>query len=321
MNIEKLIKKIEAERARSGEEIYNEEGLLRLEEVLRAYEGEYKLVSWEDLTKRVKDRKETQAHKSRLEKFDEITRGFREQQLIIVTGHTKHGKTSFCSFLAKRFEELCPVFIALEQSAEEIIAFRLSEGYSIPRLFSPDRTAPSPTVEWIEHRIVEGIAKYDTRMVVIDHLGFIDSFGENRKYARENLAERIAMTVRELKNIAKRWNVIIVLAVHISQNDETKLPALHDIKNSSSIAQEADKVIMVWRENTKDKHGQPEYTNKVVLSVQANRQRGNGNVKVVFDEKTGDYCETEEEMVYEEEARRQRESEDDFNKFDEYAYK
>ena len=280
------------------------------------YEGEYKLIPWSELEQRIIDRPRTTSHGTKLAKFDEITRGFKEQQLIVITGHTKHGKTSFCSFLAKQLEELNPIFIALEQSAEEIIDYRLSEGYYIPHLFSPDRVASAVTMEWIEHRIVEGIAKYNTKLVVIDHLGFIDNYGENRKYARENLAERIGLNVRELKSIAKRWNVIVVLAVHISQNDETKLPALHDIKNSSSIAQEADKVIMVWRENTKGKHDQPEYTNNVVLSVQANRQRGNGNIKVVFDIRTGDYYESDYELSLEKIAQQEKDADEEFNKFE-----
>jgi replicative DNA helicase len=124
-------------------------------------------------------------------------------------------------------------------------------------------------------------------------LGMIWSYEQNSlpsgKYKRENLAYRIGEVMRALKGIAKRWNVVIVLLVHISQKDESKPPTLEDIKNSSDILQESDMVIMLWRKNEQHKKVRI-YENKTLVSVLANRRNGkNGNIGLAFDTETGGY--------------------------------
>jgi len=64
-------------------------------------------------------------------------------------------------------------------------------------------------------------------------------------------------------------------------------PSLQDLKGSSSILQESDMVIMLWRKNTA-KNKIRIYENKTLLSVLANRRTGkNGNVGLIF--KNGQY--------------------------------
>ena len=97
--------------------------------------------------------------------------------------------------------------------------------------------------------------------------------------------------MRELKNVAKRWNVIIVLLVHISQKDEGRPPTMEDIKNSSDIAQESDMVVMLWRKNSTQGKVRM-YENKTMVSVMANRRTGkNGNIGMTFNTQTGRYDE------------------------------
>ena len=125
--------------------------------------------------------------------------------------------------------------------------------------------------------------------MLIDHLGYVDNHGTNGKYAKENLAYRVGEVMRELKNIAKRWNVTIVLLCHISQKDEGHPPTLEDLKNSSDILQESDMVIMLWRKNTQKKKVRI-YENKTLISVMANRRTGkNGNIGLSFNTATGHY--------------------------------
>ena len=128
-------------------------------------------------------------------------------------------------------------------------------------------------------------------MVVIDHLGYIDNNGEGNKYRRENLAYRIGMVMKEIKGIAKRWNVIVLLLVHVSEGDEGKPPSLQDIGNSSDIKKESDTVIGIWRKNYK-KNKVRIYEDKTMFSVLANRRFGtNGNVGLRFLTDTGVYVE------------------------------
>ena len=291
MKIDDLIQSIQKEQKKAEKDVSSSAGLARLQEVAAQYEGEDKLIWSKDLLEKIKDRPQSPTFKTGIGKLDELTGGFKEQQLITVSAATKHGKTTYGMFLMEQMESMNPVMIPLEQSNEELIIQRQENGYSIPNFLSPEKLAARVTVDWIEHRIVEGIAKYNTKFVLIDHLGYIDDFGSDEKYRRENLAYRIGQIMKGLKNIAKRWNVVIVLLVHISQHNESLPPSLEDIKNSSDIIQESDMVIMLWRKNEVVNKIRV-YENKTLVSVMANRRTGkNGNIGLAFDSEKGIYTE------------------------------
>lgn len=289
MEIDDIVKSIQAEKEKAKTQLHSDEGLVRLQEVAAMYDGEYKLIWSKDLLEEIEKRPKKTVYTTNIPELDDIIGGFREQQLITLSAHSKHGKTSFGLFLLEKMASLNPVMIPLEQSNEELVSQRNENGQSVPNFLSPSRLASKVTPDWIEQRIIEGIAKYNTKFVVIDHLGYVDNHGTNGKYARENLAYRLGEVMRELKNIAKRWNVVIVLLCHISQKDEGHPPTLEDLKNSSDILQESDMVIMLWRKNNQKKKIRI-YENKTLVSVMANRRTGrNGNVGLAFNSATGQY--------------------------------
>lgn len=315
-NVEELINRIAAKRKESKEEIYSAEGLLKLQQIAAEYDGEYKLVWSDDLLKEIESRPLPSLHKTKLNILDDVIGGFREQQLITIGADTGHGKTTFGLFLTEQFAELNPVVIPLEQSNEELIIQRQENHYSIPRFLSPRALADRVTVSWIEERVVEGIAKYNTKFVLIDHLGYINDFGDNGELRRENVAYRIGQVMKGLKNIAKRWNVVLVLLVHISQHDEGKPPSREDIKNSSDIAQESDMVMLLWRKNALRKKIRV-YDDRTLVSIQKNRRTGkNASLGLRFNSDTGrfeednDWVRSMVEMAEKEEA-----VEDEFNGF------
>lgn len=289
--VNELIKKIEAEKAKIKESTASAEGLLRLQDVASRYTGEYRLKWSDEIIEELKNKPRKSSFQTGILSLDALTGGFHEQQLISLTGSTKHGKTTMAMYLVELLKDLHPVVIPLEQSNEEIIEQRLENNQFIPRFLSPSTLASQVTVDWIEQRVIEGIAKYNTKFIVIDHLGYVDNHGTDGKNSRENLAYRIGQVMRDLKNVAKRWNVVILLLVHISQKDESHPPTLQDIKNSSDISQESDIVMAVWRKNTQ-KGKIRVYEDKTLVSVMANRRKGkNGYAGLVFDQTNGNYRE------------------------------
>jgi replicative DNA helicase len=290
MSTQELLKRIQEEKSKVKKELYDSEGLMRLQQTMQEYDGEYKLIWSDDLLKELENKPEIKLHKSGVDSIDNVTGGLREQQLITIGGDTGHGKTTFGLFLVEKYQDLNPIVIPLEQSNEELIWQRKSNGYSIPKFLSPNALADRVTPEWIEERVVEGIAKYNTKLVLIDHLGYINDMGG--EYKRENTAYRIGQVMKSLKNIAKKWNVIIILLVHISQHDEGRPPSREDIKNSSDIAQESDLVALIWRKNSL--HNKIRlYDDETLMSVQKNRRTGkNANIGFKFNRKTGGYDES-----------------------------
>lgn len=270
--------------AEAAEHEYSDEGMERLKATMRDYDGEYKLIWSDDLLNEIQQRPKSNPFNTGLTSLDEITGGFLEKQIITIAAHSKHGKTAFGLFLLDKLEAMNPVMIPLEQSNEELVEQLNDNGWKIPHFLSPKNLAARVSTDWIEQRVVEGIVKYNTKFVLIDHLGYINDM--DGEYKRENLAYRIEKMMQNLKNIAKKWNVVVVLLVHIVKADEGKPPSLEDLKGSQSILGESDKVIMLWRKNALKKKIRV-YENKTLVSVLANRRNGrNGNVGLRFENGT-----------------------------------
>lgn len=286
-----LIDGLRKKKAEVQDAIYSADGLKKLETVARQYDGEYKLIWSDDLRKEIETRPKVTTLNTGIGPLDTMLGGFRPQQLVTLSAHSKHGKTAFSLFLIEQLAEANPLLIPLEQSNEELIEQRIQNNYSVPRFLSPRMLAARASLDWVEQRIVEAIAKYNSKVVVIDHLGYLDDMTGNYQVAKENHAYRIQLLMQGIKTLAKTWNVTIILLVHISQKDEGVPPSLQDLKGSSSILQESDTVIMLWRKNEL-RNKVRLYEDKTMVSVLANRRNGkNGSFGMSFDRSCGRYIE------------------------------
>lgn len=271
-----FIHELEGEVSKIEKESERLDALARLEEAMRVYSGEDMLVSSLDILHRIKTEPEEERFETGITGFDEILKGFRKNQLIVLAAPTKSGKTSFCVELTIRLENLNPVWIPFEESAEELVR-KFHDRNEQPPLFYTPQNITGNTTGWIEKRVVEGKVKYGAKIFFIDHLHFIVPFSSDR------LDTRIGQAMRELKQIAKKHEVMIVLVAHLKKTNMVVSPTLEDLRDSSFIAQEADTVMMLWRKTYRDDDGDMIISNETLLSVQANRRTGNtGNVKLIF---------------------------------------
>lgn len=291
MNIDELIKKIEADKKSLKDSIVSDEGLERLKNVAREYSGEYQLVWSTDTLEEIKNRPKRDSHKSGVEELDNITGGFRPQQMIGIGAQSGHGKTAFGLWLLKQYEALNPVLLPLEQSSEELIEQRYENGQFVPKYLAPKKHSAHVDPDWIEQRIVEAIAKYNSKMIMLDHMGYIE-VGQDYRNEGEHL--RIEKKLQAIKHLAIKWNVVIVILIQLQQMEEEEAPQLRNLKGSSAIRQECDQIILLWRNNTKAGKARA-YDNKVLVSVQKNRFTGkNGNAGSQFQFQTGEYEFTKE---------------------------
>lgn len=276
MKTEDLIKKLEQEIISTQKDLVRVESLERLKEVAKIYQGEDKIISFEEVTDKVKNEKDEVKVMSGWSGLDGLLKGFRFQQLVVVSALTKSGKTSFLMDLTTHLKEYNPLWFPFEESAEELIRKFIERGEEAPRGFTPANMQGN-TLEWIETKIVESIAKYNSKIVFIDQLDFIVPMNG------DSHALRVGQAMRELKALAKKWNIIIFIICHLVKTRMEDQPTLEDLKGSSSIGQEADTVILLWRE-TKKEQGQVVITDNVNVSVQANRRVGKtGNIKMVYE--------------------------------------
>jgi hypothetical protein len=99
-----------------------------------------------------------------------------------------------------------------------------------------------------------------------------------------NVSLLLGGIVRELKKIAVRNDIPIVLIAHIKKIDVEDDPKLSDIRDSSFVSQESDFTFLIWRErikkekngkyNVETKNQDEIYTNMATISLEANRRNG-----------------------------------------------
>lgn len=254
----------------------------RLEKEMARYEGEDKVIRGQEFQESIAEMDEEETFYSGLHQLDNILGGFHPTQLVVLAAPTKSGKTQFCMELTIRMQEYMPLWLPFEESAEELIRKFMERGVDIPQCAAPKQMMGN-TLAWVEKKIVEAKIKYGSRVVIIDHLHFLVPFNSER------MDTRIGQTMRGLKKLAREHNVLIILIAHLKKTKLDIAPDLEDLRDSSFVAQEADTVMMLWRE-TERKDNRVTVTNNAVLSVQANRRTGEtGNVEMTF--KNGRYIE------------------------------
>lgn len=274
--IKKLLNELDAEVESIKDQKKKNEAKARLEKAMAVYSGEDELISSFEILEHIKTAPPEPKFMTGISSLDLLLDGFRENQLIVLAAPTKSGKSQMTIELAIRMPDTNPVFIPFEESAEELVR-KFHDLDQQPPLFYTPKTITGNTVTWIEKKVVEGIVKFNSKLFFIDHLHFIVPFSSDR------LDTRIGQVMRDLKRIAKEHNVIVVLVAHLKKTQMEIAPTLEDLRDSSFIAQEADTVLMMWRENKRE-NGVMITTNNTVLSVQANRRKGKtGNVYMKFE--------------------------------------
>lgn len=220
---------------------------------------------------------------SGFDKLDKMTKGFKEGDLVILSGLTGNGKSTFAVALAQQFltQGAVPLFFSYEMSSSELLE---KFGDPMPVFYLP-RLAKSKSPEWIENKIVEAIKKFDVKVVFIDHLHYlVDEYTTRSK----NTSEMLGQMCRDFKQIARRQKVIIFLLCHV-RKFTTEHPHMQDVKDSSGIIQEADTVLIIHRPKKRvgGVNGEEEYemSTTSTLYVEKVRRMGGtlGKINYTFE--------------------------------------
>lgn len=94
--------------------------------------------------------------------------------------------------------------------------------------------------------IEQNIKEHQVEVVMIDYIQMFTA-----KRSRQTRDLEVAYITRELKSIAKDFNVCIIATSQLSRSVETrggdKRPSLSDLRESGAIEQDADKVLFIYR--------------------------------------------------------------------------
>lgn len=114
------------------------------------------------------------------------------------------------------------------------------------------------------------------KIAYIDYLQLMSSSERN-----DSLYRQVTEMTKRLKKLAKRLKIPIVLLCQLNRNNvsENRPPQMHDLRDSGSIEQDADIVLMLDR--LKDE--QEQYTSKVNMYVRKNRGGLAGNITIALE--------------------------------------
>jgi len=232
--------------------------------------------------------------------LDAILFGLKRQQLIVLGARPSMGKTVLCLQIAGHAamsQKKRVAFISLEMSQEQLQLRLLSAmtGTTMAQL-EHNINVPWEKVGQARSRLREAAfmfydqsltvdqlvdlcrahsaGEWKPDLVVVDYLGMIRS-----ERGFENRTAEVSFASQAMKNLAKELDCAVLCAAQLNRQSELrseKRPALSDLRDSGSIEQDADVVLLLHRDDyyevTPDNQGLSE------LAVAKNRQGPTGRI-------------------------------------------
>jgi replicative DNA helicase len=239
--------------------------------------------------------------------LDKKTSGLQDSDLIIIASRPGMGKTSFAMQIARNaamIEKIPVAFFSLEMSKEQI-AQRLmcSEaridlqrlrsgnlrddewpklGRAIENLAQCDiyiDDAAFLTVMDLRSRARMLVSSHGIKLLIVDYLQLMQS-GINFK---ENRVLEITEISRNLKGIAKELKIPVIALSQLSREVEKrdkKRPVLADLRESGAIEQDADMVLLLYRDDYYDETSSE--AGLAEINIAKHRNGPTGTIKLKF---------------------------------------
>lgn len=237
-----------------------------------------------------------------IKSLDDLLMGLKAEQLIVIAGRPKMGKTTLVMNIADNvaiFQSKQVLVFSLEMSHRQLMDKTLASVGGIPLDSLKNGTAlqtHSSEILATTNKIKNsGLALYDRKgatinrirsvarrhklrygldMIVVDHIGLVDV-----EDSRANSVQRVSEVTRQLKLLAKELDVPIIALSQLNRGLEQrpdKRPIPSDLRDSGSIEQDADMVIFVYRDEVY--HPNTEYRGVAEIIVGIAREIEPGKV-------------------------------------------
>lgn len=243
--------------------------------------------------------------------LDKKTAGLQAGDLIIVAGRPSMGKTAFAVNITENaaLKGAKIAVFSLEMSDEQLTQRMISSVGSVEHdLLKTGRLSGQTYENYINSvsklsdidiviydkgclTVSEIIAncrnltkKQAVDLIVIDYLQLLS--GENKNNNNSNRNLEISDITRRLKGLAKELQVPIILISQINRDNTKradKRPTMADLRDSGSIEQDADLILLIHREDYYHKDD-ADYipTGRAELIIEKNRNGATGVVELLF---------------------------------------
>ena len=248
------------------------------------YDGPHR---WVPFMENLDDEKETRSNRPMFltdwPQFDSMLNGMVPQELTIVSGIQGNGKSLFCRSMAHQFvKQGIPVgYIHFEGSFLD--AFQPFEYDPDFKLFVPKKKeAGNP--DWIIEQCYRFKAKYDGKIIFLDHLHYIIDMA-----IKDNMSLNIGALLRTLiAEVCEGLDMAIILVAHQTGIDSKTEPSIDTIRDSSFLKQEPANVIIVHRtpDPAINKEAGISYTGGyAMVKIDKSRRTGAYRQKLTFQKK------------------------------------
>ncbi len=240
-------------------------------------------------------------------RLDEMTAGLQRGDLIVIAGRPSMGKTTFALNIAENAAfgpQKAKVGVFSMEMSREQLAFRMvsslghvdqsrlrignldgedwsrvNSAISMMKessIFIDDTGALTPTEVRARARRLKREQGLD--LIVLDYLQLMQVGGNV-----ENRATEISEISRSLKALAKELSVPLIALSQLNRGVEQrtdKKPVMSDLRESGAIEQDADVIMMIYREEVYDKNT----TRKGIADIIITKQRNGeiGEVQLTF---------------------------------------
>ena len=243
--------------------------------------------------------------------LDMYTDGFQKSELIIIAGRPSVGKTAFglnISLNVLKKTRLPVIFFSLEMSAQQLMYRLLSmetrldqmkfktgllnnEDWEkidlVMRILGkiPIHLYDRPNLTLIDvRRALRDFSKTYSQigLIIIDYLQLMNEPSSKTL----NRSQEISVITRELKNIAREFKVPIIALSQLNRTIDGRVdpkPMLSDLRDSGSIEQDADVVIMLYRNKQKRTRNLTPGSTIIDLSIAKQRNGPIGDTQLFFN--------------------------------------
>lgn len=254
--------------------------------------------------------------KAGIKPLDDMTSGWQNSDLIIVAARPSVGKTALAVNLATQaamWQGKSIAIFSLEMSGEQIVARMLADVAKVDlkkirdggldleegqRLNEAAERIKKANI-WIDDSAT--MTPLDIRarcrrlrkergldMVIVDYLQLLQS---NRQSHDANRVMETSEISRSLKAVAREFDVPVIALSQLSRQSEYREggePRLSDLRDSGSIEQDADVVLMLWRPKQSEEET---YFDTVNFKVAKHRNGPIGDFSLIFRRATTSFGE------------------------------
>ena len=185
---------------------------------------------------------------------DHVFNGLQKSDLILVAARPAMGKTAFTLNIAQNVTMLY----------DKTVAFFIDD-------------TPGLTVQDMRSKLRRLKVEHGLDLVIVDYIQLMQ--GRNGGKGSENRQQEVSEISRNLKLIAREFNVPLIALSQLSRSVESrpdKRPVLSDLRESGSLEQDADIVIFLYRDKYYDENSEKGDNAEVLI-----RKHRNGSVGTV----------------------------------------